>query len=527
MTERSSSGPEEVRALDPGDFSFVGFDDSVRALERRVRRLGIRDGEPRVSIVDDAVFVPTDHWRVTGERQWYGGVYTADGRPVVAGQTRRKGRPSAHDSDNPIPVATDREVDGEVVYLGPIFNHYGRVLLESLARAWYLTQVDPSVPLVVDFPNTVDRAGSPWLWRIFESFGVPRSRLLVLDRPTRLRRAIIPEPLFEQMHEAHGDVVRPFREVAVRLVGGLRPSAQPVYLSRRLLTSRQRPVVGEADLEDVLRENGFLVVHPETMPFEDQVRLVNAHADIFACIGSAAHTILFALGRPNLHLFTSDERISGNYFLCSALVEAPTTFVAGMSTGHRQSFSAERGAGEARTRGGEADGGAAVGTGPQATPQLVEVARIAEYLAERGFLTNRLRASLAGRDPALRECYDEAWLFHRVRKSASKVGMLLPPAIEAEAVDLSVHSWPVSAILTRYYAWTRQDVARADAMARQFATLAAEEFDAGRLLHYRADILGMATRVKRVIAPANAQQIAAILADRFLANGDDGEQDAD
>lgn len=163
MTERSSSGPEEVRALDPGDFSFVGFDDSVRALERRVRRLGIRDGEPRVSIVDDAVFVPTDHWRVTGERQWYGGVYTADGRPVVAGQTRRKGRPSAHDSDNPIPVATDREVDGEVVYLGPIFNHYGRVLLESLARAWYLTQVDPSVPLVVDFPNTVDRAGSPWL----------------------------------------------------------------------------------------------------------------------------------------------------------------------------------------------------------------------------------------------------------------------------------------------------------------------------------------------------------------------------
>ena len=103
--------------------------------------------------------------------------------------------------------------------------------------------------------------------------------------------------------------LRPFREVADALAADVKPSEQPLYLSRRRLTSRQRPVVGEPELEELLRDNGFAIAYPETMTIEDQVRLINSHADIFSSLGSAAHSILFALGKPRLHLLASRDDI--------------------------------------------------------------------------------------------------------------------------------------------------------------------------------------------------------------------------
>jgi len=54
-------------------------------------------------------------------------------------------------------------------------------------------------------------------------------------------------------------------------------------------------------------------------------------------------------------------------------------------------------------------------------------------------------------------------------------------------------------------------------MARRFADLAAEEFDAGRLVHYRSDVQGVVARVRRALLPETARRVDAVLADRFLA----------
>jgi hypothetical protein len=362
--------------------------------------------------------------------------------------------------------------------------------------------------------------------RILDAFGIPAERMLVLETPTRLRRVLVPEALFEQMHAAHVAMTGPFREVVTRIAGDCGRADQPVYLSRRLLTSRQRPIVGEAELEDVLRENGFLVAHPETMTFADQVRLVNRHAHVFSSVGSAAHSILFARQRPELHLLTTPEHTSANYFLCSALAEAPTTFVDCLGTGHRPSFSSERDAGECGRR-GSGEGATAVGSGPQATPQLVEMPKVLAYLDERGFLARRLRSSLAGRNPGIRECYDEAWLFGRVRKAAAKQGLGLPAEVEAEAVEASRASWPVCAVLARYYAWSVRDPERAEDLARRFVELVAAESDMNRLAHYRSEVVGMVIRVAAVCRNDVAAQLAKVVGERFGTETVGGDDEAD
>ncbi len=510
------------RPLEPGDFSFYGFGDLRRDEVRKILRLGIRGDEPTASMIDDIVFVPNGYEPGPGQPKFAGGIVKADGQPIESAQTHRKGGKRFGGLAEPIPVKPVKDLDEEVIYLGLLFNHYGKVLLESLARIWYLNGVDPSVKVIFNNANSAQADHAPWVPRLLTMFGVPPDRILSLKVPTRLRRAIVPEPLFEQLYSAHREMVRPFRDVASRVAGDVTPSPQPLYLSRRRLTSRQRPVIGEAELEDVLRDNGFLIAYPETMTIEEQVRLINGHQDIFSCLGSAAHSILFALGQPRLHLLASRDAIPANYFLCSALADVPTTIVNCLGSGGYASATEERlnRRAEALANGKTerpSDGDA----GTQSTPQLLDMPRAVDYLAERGFLKDRSRTAVDTR--SLQQRFDEAWVYARLRKGAAKSGTL-PPDVEAHAMELAARSWPVSLMLARHYARSR-DAARTEAMANQFATLVEAETDASRLAYYSADIQGLVARITRMCSREMTRRLGEILADRFPAKSDDGDED--
>jgi hypothetical protein len=152
-------------------------------------------------------------------------------------------------------------------------------------------------------------------------------------------------------------------------------------------------------------------------------------------------------------------------------------------------------------------------SGPQAMPQLVEMERVMDYLDQGGFLKNRSQSAMPARVPDLQRRFDEAWFYARLRKAASKAGSL-PADLEHEAVELAARSWPVSLMLARYYARSR-DVSRANAIANQFAALVSAETDSSRLAHYRGDVRGMATRIARACEPETAKRLAAIVADCF------------
>jgi hypothetical protein len=505
---RASAGS---RPLQSQDFSFHGFGELRRDERRKILRLGIRTGEPGVSVVVDAVFIPSAAGN--GQPKYAGGIVRPDGQPVETAQMHRKGGKRIGGFVDVAAVQPDREIDEEVVYLGLMFNHYGRVLLESLARVWYLDRIDPTTKVVFTNANAAQSGYAPWLPALLSLFGIPPERILRLDSPTRLRRAIVPEPLFEQFYSAHEEMARPFRQVAARIAGDVTPTEQPLYLSRRRLSSRQRPVIGEEELEDVLRANGFRIAYPETMPIADQVRMINSHTDIVSSLGSAAHSILFALHRPRLHLLASRDDIPANYFLCSALADAPTTFVNCLGAGGRTTANDERLARRAESfENPEKVRPTDLDAGPQSMPQLLGVSRAIDYLAGRGLAKHPAEIAATSPGPTLQHQFDEAWLYARVRKASTK--STLPEALEVEAAALSATSWPLSLMLARYYARAR-DTARADVLANQFVTLASAETNSDRLNYYRGDVHGLVGRVARACRPATVDRLNQLLADRF------------
>ncbi|MDF2758428.1 MAG: glycosyltransferase family 61 protein [Thermomicrobiales bacterium] len=478
MVQHSPSLPRESRALAPDDFSFFGFDDLDNWLERRLQNVEIRGGTPQVSIVENTVYVPQ---RVA----------------QIKGSQRAEVVKSLLESPAVAYAQYEHEIDEEVVYLGWWFDHFGHFLMQSLARTWFLTEVSPSVRVLFDPPHRAWRQPTGWVHRMLEAFGVPPERILILNAPTRLRRLIIPEPLFEprgvaqdSVVRAHAAMARPYQAVAKRLAGDTTPSEQPLYLSRQRLPPSQRTIVGEGDLEEVLRANGFRIAHTETMTFEDQVRLVNEHADIFSNAGSAAHNVLFALHEPRLHLLTNGRTFSPDYFLYLTIVGASTSFINCLNTGGRPTF--ER--------------------AYKQTPHLLDTPKLLEYLDQRGFLTTPMPVWPSGYRTELKAQYDEAWLYGYIR--GFNQGSALPLDLEREALSLASSSWPISLVLARYY--TRRDPQRANSLARQFAHLAAAETDVDQLARYRAEVAEMAPKIIKQCSRDTAARLHGVATDCFL-----------
>jgi len=197
---QSDALPADFDALDVSAFGFYGFEDSLSEIGRRLRRVGIRRDTPKVTVVAPALFVPTEQATEADQSKSWGGVLTADGDAIPMAQLHRKGKSvgrPAIPADHRAPRHEQQELHEEILYLGPLFNHFGRVLLESLARIWYLPEVDRATKVIFDYPNAAPSALGAWVQQVLTIFGLEPARILVLDQTTRLDRVIVPEPLFE------------------------------------------------------------------------------------------------------------------------------------------------------------------------------------------------------------------------------------------------------------------------------------------------------------------------------------------
>lgn len=477
--------PDVFRPLALDDFSFHGFDQRIDHIKRKINGVGIWGGEPGISVVDGGVFVPAAKSHQNGVR-FSGGILDGSGREIEAAHLRRQGREVVGRLGESDSVHLVRELDEEVLYLGWFFAHFGHFLLESLARSWCLDRFDRSLRVVFHHPAGLRLEGAAG--RILEHLGIPRERIIVLGAPTRVRRMIIPEPLYELGFAAHERAAEPHRRTSEKILGaeGTDATDQPVYLSRRLLPNGRRMVIGERELEDVLRDNGFLVVHPEKLPLEEQIRLVNRHGDIFASDGSAVHAILFALNAPRLH-FLAGDAIAADYFLSARVSGVEGHFINSLGNGGRKPVSRH-------------------------SPQIVALDRVVDYLDHRQFLKSPARPSVERQSPFRQARFDEAWFFVRVQLAAAAESTL-PEDDEQEACRIAENSWPLSLALARYYAL--QTPSRVDAMVQQFARLCAQETDSERLTHYRGEVRRIAERIVRLCEESTIASLAAVLERRF------------
>lgn len=182
------------------------------------------------------------------------------------------------------------------IYLGHLMTHFGHFLLETLPQL-YWTFIQKS-------DNHIFH---PWLdaeWiENWETVPHIKDTLSALGlSPNSIRLARYPAE-FARLHlaprrtplEGHslGPRAAIFDFVADTINGrlGAVEAGVGLYLSRRHL--QRETVENEEEIEEIFKAHGFDVVHPQELPFSEQVRMVNGASVVAGLGGSAMHLGVF------------------------------------------------------------------------------------------------------------------------------------------------------------------------------------------------------------------------------------------
>jgi hypothetical protein len=291
MTEaRIQVGPERTAT----DIVLYGFPEEwVATLQEIAQSLDLRSEEPPIYRFENVTYLRA-----------FGRLYDENGRIIEetrmrrgAGLARARGEPKLQETIA-IPPET-RRVAEPVLYGGQLRAHWGHFLTEGISRLWALQspEVEPSMPVFFDAPKHLT---VPFIESFLRHAGIGEDRLLVERRAVTFEHMLVPHPSFSLRGQAFSCHAALPERVGRAIAGETSAvSDEAVYLSRRLLPREKMRPFGEEELEAALRTKAVRIVSPETLTFEDQVRLVHSHTTFIGRLGSAFHSLLYELpGRP-------------------------------------------------------------------------------------------------------------------------------------------------------------------------------------------------------------------------------------
>lgn len=120
-----------------------------------------------------------------------------------------------------------------------------------------------------------------------------------ITRPTRFKKLIEPEPAFVHDKYYTSDYIGIYDYIKSKIRTSEYPTYDKVYFTRTHL--KRHKEVGEKIFEEFFRMNGFTVLAPEALSFEEQVSVVNNCTILASIEGTLAHNIVFAdRNNPNL-----------------------------------------------------------------------------------------------------------------------------------------------------------------------------------------------------------------------------------
>jgi hypothetical protein len=229
-----------------------------------------------------------------------------------------------------VPVAPDSsllergtKLEGTYLFAGHHFEIFGHDLIEFGTRLWPLLSGDLRVDGIVVLPwkaGNPEAAGTTTPSReVLAALGFEGEVVVVTDAPVQVERLLVPDPVYF-VNDHCLDICREVFEAVGAAHAADNPPAEPhrkVFLSRRQLGGRQRSTHEEL-LERVASSQGYEVVHPEKIPFADQVRMMQESVAVAGIDGSAMHLAVFC--RPGTRVICFDTRYVRNQYVLESLM---------------------------------------------------------------------------------------------------------------------------------------------------------------------------------------------------------------
>nr|WP_272876119.1 glycosyltransferase family 61 protein [Neoroseomonas soli] len=157
-------------------------------------------------------------------------------------------------------------------------------MLESLARCWaWRTRTTEPVVFHCERPELL-----PWQAEALRAFGLDRSDIVFVTRCIAFERLVVPQPGYVISSFFHTEHMRALAVTPYEPLGG-----RKLWISRsRLGEGALGTFENERELEALLQERGWTLLHPQELSFTDQIRSFAGAVRLAGIEGSALHSIV-------------------------------------------------------------------------------------------------------------------------------------------------------------------------------------------------------------------------------------------
>lgn len=175
-------------------------------------------------------------------------------------------------------------IDETVVYIGMITDHWGHFMHESIARLWYFID-NPDCNYKIAYLSSCNDS----LFEYIYLLGLSPDRFIRINRPIKFKEVIIPEVsivLRDIYHKKYAKIIEKMSENILPL------DHKKIYLTHSLWRDHGK-FIGEKEIENTFRNNGFTIVSPEKLSAKDKISLMKGADIVVTLRGSAAYNMLF------------------------------------------------------------------------------------------------------------------------------------------------------------------------------------------------------------------------------------------
>ena len=255
-----------------------------------------------------------------------GGVVTEGGQYVDL-----SGIKGAFGGSYPFDSETVEYIDEPIIYIGMVPNHWGHFLIDSVCRLWYILENkwDGKIAFCGIYWKEPEISGN--FLEIFSLLGIKKENLLYITEPKRFKEIVIPSPTMSfaiSFHEKFKDTVDRIIQAAMKKAEekNLR-SFEKIYFTRRSFKVAQRKEVGEKEVEELFRNNGFQILAPEKLSVVEQIYYIHTCKYMVSMSGTIPHNVIFASKGVKLVILNRTCEPNWPQFLINQLFDVDCTYV--------------------------------------------------------------------------------------------------------------------------------------------------------------------------------------------------------
>ena len=204
-------------------------------------------------------------------------------------------------------------IDETVLYGGSLIEHPGHLITECFAdRLWWVVEnPDSDIKIAVELlwskSTLANKYQKSFVMEFLEAFGIPKERLIIIEKPTQFKKIIIPDQSAIPFnycfpYEFTDGYIKPFQHITKQLTPG---KYKKIYLTKSKM--HRNNVIGEDYFIDFFEKKGFEIIDPEDYTVKEKAELMYGADEVVTLDGTNSLFSVFC--KPSVRLTVLSRRM--------------------------------------------------------------------------------------------------------------------------------------------------------------------------------------------------------------------------